>query len=358
MTECNRGCGLPATYITKKGIYVCHKNAGKCPACSSKGKPKTNRFKPIPVVDNILCDYGCNNSAKYTLKNGKHCCSTQAGNCSAIRSVASKKISIARNKEVEPGITLAQLASRKASATKYNDVDESGKNKHQRSAEHVSKIKREKINPMTGLNVHQENGKRYKEWLETDAGKARLQEISLQVSTNQNEIDPITGEKEARRRARKMVETKLADIDQLGLNGFERSHWKGGNNTGFIKGIYWQYSNERRFLERADAMGIIENIKRGPAIPYEFNGNKKTYLIDYQLDNKVFEVKSKYTMFGQNNEYLQQNVAKLIAAKQSGYEVFVVIDDETLPLESFLSSISDILESMINNQLSVFKNGD
>lgn len=360
MTECSRGCGLPATYITKKGVHLCHKNAGKCPACSSKGKPKTNRFKPILIVGDMLCDYGCNNAAKYTLKNGKHCCSTQAGNCSAIREVASKKISIARNKEIAPGITLAQSASRKAAETKYNDVDKSGKNKHQRSAEYVSKIKREKINPVTGLNVHQENGKRYKEWLETDSGKARLAEISLQVSANQNAIDPETGEKEASRRARKMVETKLADIDQLGLNGFERSHWKGGSNsnTGFIKGVYWQYSNERRFLERADAMGIIENIKRGPAIPYEFNGNKKTYLIDYQLANKVFEVKSKYTMFGQNNEYLPQNVAKLLAAKQSGYEVFVVIDDETLTLESFLSSISDILEGVINNQLPVFKNSD
>ena len=211
---------------------------------------------------------------------------------------------------------------------------------------------------MTGLNGHQENGKKYKEWLETEAGKARLLEISQQVSANQNEIDPVTGEKEANRRARKMVETKLSKIDELGLNGFERAHWKGGNNTGFIKGVYWQYSNERRFLERADAMGIIENIKRGPAIPYEFNGNKKTYLIDYQLDNKVFEIKSKYTMFGQNNEYLQQNVAKLLAAKQSGYEVFVVIDDETLLLESFLSSITDILESMISDQLTVLKNSD
>lgn len=358
MTECSRGCGLPATYITKKGIHLCHRNAGKCPACSSKGKPKTNRFKPIPITGEVSCDYGCNNPAKYKLKNGKHCCSTQAGNCSVFRKTASKKISIARNKEVAPGLTLAQLSSRKAAETKYNDVDEFGKNKHQRSAEYVSQIKREKINPVTGLNGHQENGEKYKKWLKTDAGKARLKEMSVQASVNQNKINPITGEKEAKRRAKKMVETKLSNIDELGLNSFERAHWKGGSNTGFIKGVYWQYSNERRFLERADAMGIIENIKRGPAIQYEFNGARKTYLVDYQLENKLFEVKSKYTMFGQNNEYLQQNVAKLLAAKQSGYEVFVVIDDETLPLESFLSSITDILESMIGDQLTVLKNSD
>ena len=84
----------------------------------------------------------------------------------------------------------------------------------------------------------------------------------------------------------------------------------------------------------------------------------KTYLSDYKLENKVFEIKSRYTMFGKNNEYLEQNVAKLLAAKQSDYEVFIVMDDETLLLESFLRSIADILESMIGDQPTILKNCD
>lgn len=346
MTECNRGCGLTATYITKKGVYLCHKNAGKCPALSSKGKPKTNRFKPIPYSGDMICEYGCNAVAKYTLKNGKYCCTTQAGNCAVFRKIAGANISIARNKEVEPGMTLAQIASRKAAETKYNDIDEHGKNKHQRSAEYVSKIKREKINPVTGLNGHQENGLKWKEWAKSDKGKETIDRQAKEVSKRMCYIDPVTGEKEAVRRATKMVKTKLANINELGLNGFEQAHWKGGKNTGFIKGIYWQYSNERRFLERADSMGIIENITRGPAIPYIFKGMNKTYMSDYKLENKIFEIKSRYTMFGKNNEYLEQNLTKLLAAKQLGYDVFVVIDDETLTLDIFLNSISNLLKCM------------
>lgn len=358
MTKCSRGCGLEASYITKKGILLCHKNAAKCPMCSSKGKPKKSRFKPLPYTGEKVCDYGCNQTAKYTLKNGNVCCVSQPGNCPTYRQVAGKKISAARNKIVENGLTLGQVASRKAALTKAADIDETGKNKHQRSAEYVSQIKREKINPETGLNVHQETALKWKEWAKSDIGKEIITRQAKEASKRMNSIDPATGETEAARRAKKMVDTKLTNVNELGLNGFEQAHWKGGKNTGFIKGVYWQYSNERRFLERADAMGIIENVTRGPAIPYTFKGMNKTYLSDYKIENKVFEIKSRYTMFGKNNEYLEQNVTKLLAAKQLGYEVFVVIDDETLTFECFLNSISDILEGMFGNQLSVFKNGD
>jgi len=32
-----------------------------------------------------LCDYGCGQEAKHTLKNGKACCSSHANSCSVIR---------------------------------------------------------------------------------------------------------------------------------------------------------------------------------------------------------------------------------------------------------------------------------
>jgi hypothetical protein len=269
----------------------------------------------------------------------------QAGNCSAKRITAGKKSSNTKNTEVSPGITKATLASRKAAETKLNDVDENGLNAHQRSAIKVAEVKSNKIDPVTGLNAHQVNGRKYSEWLDTSDGQLRRIELAKMASENQNKIDPTTGQKESKRRAKLMVDTKLSNIDENGLNGFERGHWNANGNTGFINGIYWQYSNERRFLERAVALGIINDVKRGPAVSYVFDGEERKYLSDFLIgDNKLFEVKSHYTMFGKNNEYLHKNIAKLSAAAKFGYEVFVVIDDETIPLSTFIGSVSHLLE--------------
>ena len=139
-----------------------------------------------------------------------------------------------------------------------------------------------------------------------------------------------------------MVDTKLNDIDSNGLNGFERAHWKGGNNTGFINGIYWQYSNERRFLEYINEIGFIDHIKRGPPIKYTFDNKVRTYLSDYIAGNMLFEIKSKYTLYGPNNSYLQKNIAKLTAAKAFGYIVYIVVDDIVISFDELISSISNI----------------
>ncbi len=131
----------------------------------------------------------------------------------------------------------------------------------------------------------------------------------------------------------------LSNIDEFGLNGFDRRHWKGGKG-GFIDVLYYQSSNEKDFLLSAKALGQLPKIKRGTVIEYEFEGERKRYLPDYILDDKIlFEIKSKWTMFGKDNEYLPQNVVKLQAAKEHGYEVFVVIDGNTVSLDTFLGSI-------------------
>jgi len=341
MRLCDRGCGKEAVYKTKNDKFVCDKNAGKCRACSSKGKSRTYP-KPQKVNTERLCDFGCSSKAKYLFLNGKYCCSTTGGNCTKIRELAGKKISDSRYREVEPGTTLGKFIAQKGILTK-SIKDKNGLNSHQRGAIKSAKTKVENIDPQTGLNKHQRNGLKYSEWLRTPAGINLLKEQSVNTKKRQNFIDPVTGIKEAKRRADLMIETKLKNIDENGLNGFDRGSWKNKNNrnSGMIGGVYFQSSNEKRFLLNMKELGLLEKIKRGPSFKYIFEGNQYTYISDYILDDIIFEIKSKYTMFGKNDEYLEKNIAKLASAKDLGYIVKLVIDDEIISLEAFVSSLSD-----------------
>ena len=341
---CENGCGEEATYITKTLKHVCNKNAGKCKATNPKGKKKTSRKKAVTYQGDLLCEF-CNlHQATHILVNGKRCCASTAGNCKEKRRAAGKKISDSRNQiDSETGLTKSEIIAKKAAETKAADIDEFGVNAHQRNGAKVAETKRQDIDD-AGLNAHQRNGLKYKKWLETDAGKNNLLNLSEKQRVRQSKLDPELGISEAKRRAKKMVETKLNKINDLGLNGFEQSHWKAGKNVGFIEGIFWQYSNERRFLERAVESGIIDRVKRGPAIPYKFDNEIRRYMPDYLIEDSIYEIKSFYTMFGPDNKFLKRNVAKLLSAKQFGYNVYVVLDDNTISLSQFLSSISDLLE--------------
>jgi hypothetical protein len=341
---CENGCGEDATYITKSLKHVCNKNAGKCKAINPKGKKKASRKKATIYQGNLLCEFCNTHLATHILVNGKRCCSSTAGNCKEKRKEAGKKISISRNQiDYETGLKHSELIAKKAAETKSKNVDESGLNAHKRNGIKVAEIKASDVDEF-GLNAHERTGVKFRKWLESEDGRNTLREQAKKQSIRQRRIDPVLGISEAKRRAQLMVETKLNNINEFGLNGFEQSHWKAGKHTGFINGVFWQYSHERRFLERAKADGIINKVKRGPALKYEFNGEVRRYMPDYLIENSIYEIKSTYTMFGTDNKFLKRNVAKLLSAKQSGYDVYVVLDDTTISLSEFLNSISNLLK--------------
>ena len=303
------------------------------------------RRKSILYTGSSVCEY-CNiHQATHQLVCGKLCCSSTAGNCKEVRRKAGTKISESRNTEVAPGITKANLIANKISENKSKNIDPvTGSNKHKSSAKKVAEAKTNNIDPITGLNTHQRNGLKRVEWSKTPEGiewnAARGKEISIAL----NIIDPVTGLSESRRRAKVMIETKLNNIDEHGLNSFDRAHWIGGKG-GFIEGVYYQSSNEKRFLELMQITGTIQNIKRGKKIAYYVDDEERCYLPDYILnESTLFEIKSTYTMFGKDNQFLQNNIAKLLAARESGYNVFIVMDDKTIALDSFIGTVSHLLE--------------
>ena len=332
---CSRGCGKQSTHISKKGVNFCHKNPAKCPVVNPKGKKKKSRAAPVKLSYEAICEYGCGEAAKYIFSNGKHCCSKSGGNCTSIRKKAIVKINEKKYQIQENGKTLVVNTAEKISKIKRQNIDENGLDMHYRSARKVSEIKRNNFDE-EGLNKHQQNGIKYTKWLETAEGLAFLKMKSERIKEIMSSVDE-NGVTEARRRAQIMVKTKLNNIDENGLNGFERAHLK-SKNTGFVLGVFYQSLNEKRFLE---SIRSSSPVTRGPCIHYKINGNVKRYLPDYLINNKLYEIKSSYTMFGQNNCFLEINLLKLTAAVKEGYDVYVVIDDEVISFLDFVVSLSE-----------------
>jgi hypothetical protein len=85
---CNYGCGKEAVYQFKNDKWCCSITYKSCPEVrkkngfSQKGKKK---FKKIPRLKPNFCDYGCNQEAKFKLKNNKWCCNKNWASCPEIR---------------------------------------------------------------------------------------------------------------------------------------------------------------------------------------------------------------------------------------------------------------------------------
>jgi len=109
MTLCDYGCGQEAIYQFKNGKWCCSESHNACPGfklklkniCITKygienpsqlkeTKEKMSESKQfylkIPVDNNILCEYGCGQPARYILNkiNQKFCCSKFYNSCSVM----------------------------------------------------------------------------------------------------------------------------------------------------------------------------------------------------------------------------------------------------------------------------------
>jgi len=80
---CEYGCGQETKHQFKNGKWCCSNNVASCKGTQkklSRSKPKSESIKIINN-NNLYCDFGCNNLAKYKFKNGKYCCSSHYSKC-------------------------------------------------------------------------------------------------------------------------------------------------------------------------------------------------------------------------------------------------------------------------------------
>lgn len=79
---CHYGCNQEAKYQLKNGEWCCEKSCNKCPS----KKKKTSGIKPGNFIKtNKLCDYGCGKTAKYQFNNGNVCCENFSQRCPSIK---------------------------------------------------------------------------------------------------------------------------------------------------------------------------------------------------------------------------------------------------------------------------------
>lgn len=91
-TKCSFGCGKDAKFIFKNGKYCCEQVVNSCISVKKRmSKSMSGKIiKGIPIQNStILCEYGCDQIAKYKFKYGRYCCSEVWENCPE-----SKKINI------------------------------------------------------------------------------------------------------------------------------------------------------------------------------------------------------------------------------------------------------------------------
>ncbi len=92
MKLCEYGCGQEAKYQFKNGKWCCSNSHKSCLGFI-KLRPKTRQKNKPEIIKNnhYICEYGCNEIAKYKLKNGKYCCSTHWKKCSYQKTLQSIK---------------------------------------------------------------------------------------------------------------------------------------------------------------------------------------------------------------------------------------------------------------------------
>jgi len=260
------------------------------------------------------CKKGCGEIAKYKfVKTGILCCSNHTSKCQAVKQ---KRINSAKQNIDENGLNSLQRGQKEATKVKKNNGG------FIRAGKNISKTK----------NTLLPNGDR-----RCDVSNRKMKKTKLKVGD-----DGLTN---AQRSARKMADNRLKDIDENGLNQYQRwtneriqngTFEKAFKKSGLIKSyldtdLYFQGSYEKKFLDKLLEQYGIEwvktNVKRGPNIKYKDPiGVQRTYMSDFQINNTVYEIKSNWTWNRRGQDLLLQqiNLLKLKSAVDSGYKVKLI----------------------------------
>ena len=100
-------------------------------------------------------------------------------------------------------------------------------------------------------------------------------------------------------------------------SGLKKKNYKNTN-------LYYQGTYELNFLELCENNEIIDKVKRGDVIEYEFNNKKLIYFPDFQIKNNLIEIKSTYWY----NVHKDKNIAKEKACIEQGYTYVLIIDKD------------------------------
>lgn len=89
MLLCEYGCGQKARYTIKSGKHICSKSHNQCPT-KRKSSAKGRAYVPENIITIELCSFGCNQPANYKHKNGKLSCSYRIQACPSVSETISE----------------------------------------------------------------------------------------------------------------------------------------------------------------------------------------------------------------------------------------------------------------------------
>lgn len=88
--------------------------------------------------------------------------------------------------------------------------------------------------------------------------------------------------------------------------------------------LFYQGSYEKNFLELCEELNILDKIKRGFSVRYNFDNNMLIYFPDFYLEelNTIIEIKSSYWY----KIHEEKNIAKQKTCENLGYNYILIID--------------------------------
>lgn len=102
--------------------------------------------------------------------------------------------------------------------------------------------------------------------------------------------------------------------------------------------LYYQGSYEKDFLDYISGIKLINDIKRGPSVKYNFNGENKIYYPDFYLEkyNLIIEIKSSYYYC----KFIEKNIAKKQKCINDGYNFIFIINKNYKIFDSIIEILN------------------
>lgn len=277
------------------------------------------------IITDKLCSH-CNvNVARYISRGGLLCCESNTSKCPKIRSAIGKNTGSALSRiDENTGLSNSKMLALKIKENAMNNGD---KDPFVIAALKMVEVRKLNNSYMTGTKKSLIT----KSKINSDGLTINQISTSKMIKTRKKLGDD--GLTNYQRSAIKAAETRINDVDEYNRNGYDRSWIKSGQAKEFPNTkIYYRSKLELKFLEKLTLDFGIEwvnrNVKNCKSFNYEFNGFPKKYIPDFEVDGKIYEIKSSYTFdnLGKNEELRKQNIKKMDSVLNLGMNIRFVLD--------------------------------
>lgn len=290
------------------------------------GKHTKKRLPPKQIETEEKCGWGCGRTAQYQYANGRLCCEAAYQKCPENK----RRVIETLRQTLDPlsGLNILRLGQREACEKRKRNGS------YKAAGSKISETKRT-VGPGGLTNAQRTNAKVNEKHRQITDGLTGFQKRAQIMRARRMLIGP-----DGMNSYQRSIKARLSDVDERGMNAFERAFFKSGLARSFknYDGIYYQGRAELKFLEALESekgsFWFATHVRRGPVIPYcdPISGRQRSYMADFLIDGVVYEIKSNWTWDrrGSNLDLKKLNEAKIAAANQDGYDVVLILEGKEI----------------------------